>query len=188
MKRILLLLYSIVALVMLGSVNVYAQNKKDKKKPQPVKLDPMFYKLGKFTVGYDVIDKTQYRNYFTPEEFQRINEAFNLRNAGIGVLAGGAGLCVVGAVLMGVGERYMEQDYARQQADGIEYDSNGDALFWSGFGVMMAGGGLVVGAGVPLFCVGDARLKKAAQGYNERNNITLSFKLGQYGPGLALYF
>ena len=162
MKRILLLLCSIVALVMLGSVNVYAQSKKDKEKPQPVKLDPMFYKLGKFTVGYDVIDKSQYRNYFTPEEFQRINEAFNLRNAGIGVLAGGAGLCVVGAVLMGVGERYQEKDYARHQADGMEYDSHGLDLFWAGFGSMMAGGAMLA-AGIPLLCVGDARLQKAAQ-------------------------
>ena len=185
MKRILLLLCAVVALVLFGSANVYAQSKKP----------PMFYKTGKFTVGYDVIDKAEYRNYFTPEEFQRVNAAFNMRKAGIGVMAGGAGLCVAASILMGVGEKYMEEDYRRtREADtnGMEYDGElfdkGNALFWSGFGVMMAGGGLTLGAGVPLFCVAESRLKKAAQGYNERNHITLSVNLGQYGPGLALKF
>ena len=187
MNRSLLFLCTVIALVLLGGTNVYAQSKKGKEKPEPVKLDPMFYKLGKFTVGYDVIDKAQYRNYFTPEESQRINAAFDMRNAGIGVMAAGAGLCVAGSVLMGVGERYQERDYARHQADGMEYDSHGLDLFWAGFGSMMAGGAMLA-AGIPLLCVGDARLKKAAQGYNERNNIILSVNLGQYGPGLALKF
>ena len=181
MKKILLLL-CVSALMLLGGANVYAQSKKVKEKPAPVKLDPMFYKLGKFTVGYDVIDQAQYRNYFTPEEFQRVNAAFNMRKAGIGLTAAGGGLCVAAAAMMGLGS--MHTDSAQYGSETVEI---GWGVFWGGFSSMMAGGAMLA-AGIPLLCVGESRLKKVAQGYNERNNIILSVNLGQYGPGLALNF
>ena len=182
MNRSLLFLCTVIALVLLGGTNVYAQSKKAKEKPEPVKLDPMFYKLGKFIVGYDAIDKTQYRNYFTPEEFQRVNAAFNMRKAGIGVTSAGAGLCVVASVMMGVGAMHTDSQQYGSETVEIGWD-----VFWAGFSSMMAGGAMLA-TGIPLLCVGESRLKKAAQGYNVRNNIILSVNVGQYGPGLALKF
>ena len=182
MKRILLLSCAIVSLVLLGSVNAYAQSKKVKEKPQPVKLDPMFYKLGKFTVGYDVIDEAQYRNYFTPEEFQRVNAAMKMRKAGVGITSAGAGLCAASSIMMGLGA--MHTDSNEYGSETVEL---GWGVFWGGFGTMMAGGAMLA-AGIPLLCVGESRLKKVAQGYNERNHIILSVNIGQYGPGLALNF
>ena len=181
MKKIITLL-SVVALVLLGGLNVYAQSKssKTKTKPQPVKLDPMFYKGGKFIVGYDVVPQENYRNYFNPEEYQRVNKAFKMRKDGMGLMiAGGATLAVAGAC-MGAGMPLFHSD--DQKLSNI-----GFGLWWGGVAGLCAGSAILV-SGIPVFCIADSRLKKVANGYNQRNNIQVSFNLNQYGPGFALNF
>ena len=180
MKKIITLL-SVVALVLLGGMNLSAQSKKVKAKPQPVKLDPMFYKGGKFIVGSDVVPQENYRNYFNPDEFQRVNKAFNMRKAGLGLMIAGGSSMVIGGTFMGVALSvfYPSSDQRQREI--------GD-IFWVGGISGLSAGAAMLGSGIPLFCIGDKRLKGAAADYNQRNNIQVSFNLNSYGPGLALNF
>ena len=181
MKKIITLL-SVVALVLIGSDNLFAQSKssKSKTKPQPVKLDPMFYKGGKFTVGYDVIPQEKYRNYFNPEEFQRVNKAFQMRNAGMGLMiAGGATTLLAGACMAAGMPLY--------HSDDEKISKLGWGLWWGGIAGVSLGSATLI-SGIPVFCVADGKLKKAANGYNKRNNIQVTLNLNSYGPGLALNF
>ena len=180
MKRLLLILCAVSALALLGGVDVYAQSKKVKEKPKPVKLDPIFYKAGKFTVGYDVLDPSKYRNFFSPEEFQRVNNAFKMRRDGTALMITGGAAIGVSAVFMGVGNSLWHEDDMNKRQIGY-------GLWWGGVGLLCAGSSLLV-AGIPVYCIADSRLKKVAQGYNQRNNLALSVGLGQYGPGLAFSF
>ena len=181
MKRFITLL-SVVALVLICSDNLFAQSKsKTKKKPEPVKLDPMFYKGGKFIVGRDVIPQENYRKYFDSEEFLRVNKAVKMRKAGLGLMIAGGSTMVVGGTLMGVGLSvfYTSDDQRKKEI--------GD-IFWVGGISGLSAGTAMLGTGIPLFCIGDRRLKDAAAGYNQRNNIQVSFNINQYGPGLSLNF
>ena len=183
MKKIITLL-SVVALVLLGSVNVYAQSKssKTKTKTEPVKISPMLYKGGKLIDGYDVIPREKLRNYFDPEECLRVNQAFKMRKAGLGLMIAGTPTMVLGGVLMGVG---MSVYYSAGNQD--PKADLGNALWNSGIAGLSAGAAML-GTGIPLYCIGDSRLKKAAAGYNQRNNIQVSLNLSPYGPGLSLNF
>ena len=182
MKKIITLL-SVVALVLLGGLNVYAQSKssKSKTKPQPVKLDPMLYKGGKFIVGYDVIPQENYRNYFNPDEFLRVNQALKMRKAGIGCMIAGGSTIVVGAAVMGVG---LSMYFSANEQSKRELGN----YIWVGGVAGMSAGAALMGTGIPLYCIGDNRLKDAAAGYNQRNNIKVSLNLSPYGPGLSLNF
>ena len=178
MKKLVLILAAVAGLLLVG-VDSYAQSKKVKAKPEPVKLDPMFYKGGKFIVGYDTIDASLYRNYFTPEEFQRVNKALQLRKNGMWTMIAGGATLGVAAVCMGVGN-------ALYMSDDSDISKTGYGIWWGGVGALCAGSALLV-SGVPVFCVGDARLKKAADGYNKRNNINIAY-LTVTPAGLALRF
>ena len=181
MKKFITLL-SVVALVLLGGINVSAQSKssKSKTKAQPVKLDPMFYKSGKFIVGYDAIPQEKYRNYFNPEEFQRVNKAFKMRNTGMGLMIAGGATTLLAGACMGAGmPLYHSTD--------PKLSKLGWGLWWGGIAGVSAGSAILV-SGIPVFCVADGKLKKAAEGYNKRNNIQVSLNLNSYGPGLAMNF
>ena len=174
-----MILAAIAGLLLVG-VDSYAQSKKAKAKPQPVKLDPMFYKDGKFIVGYDTIDVSQYRNYFTPEEYQQVNNAFQLRKNGMWTMVAGGATLAVGTVLFGTCVPFA----AKSEEDGDKYNQISKGIGIPGLVGMFAGGAMLI-AGIPVFCVGDARLKKAAEGYNQRNNIAY---LTVTPAGLALRF
>ena len=175
MKKILTLLAA-VALVLIGSDNLFAQSKssKSKKKPEPVKLDPMFYKNGKFTAGYNLIPQFELDKYFTQSELQQVNMNLQKRKTGVGLLiGGGAGfaLFAVAGTLAAAGTDQL----------------GGPGLAIAGYSVAVASAGVLI-AGIPVYCKAEKRLKAAADGYNQRNNIQVSLTLTTYGPGLSLYF
>ena len=173
MKRILTLL-AFAAILLIGSVNLCAQTKKVKAKPEPVKLDPMFYKNGKFSSGYTQLDTWQLGSYFTQNEMQQINLNLQKRKTGVGLLiGGGAGFALFAtAGVLGIAA----SDQLGGPGLGIAFSS-----------VAVASLGVLI-AGIPIYCKAEKNLKNAAAGYNQRNNLTLNVTVTSYGPGLSLTF
>ena len=174
MKRIITL--SVVALVLLlGGADLQAQSKssKTKKKPEPVKLDPMFYKGGKFTAGSNMIPQYELDKYFAQSELQQVNLNLQKRKTGVGLLIGGGAGFAVFSALGTVGL--------------FAVASVGPSMAIAGYSAAVASAGVLI-AGIPVYCKAEKRLKEAADGYNQRNNIQVSLTLRPYGPGLSLNF
>ena len=179
MKKIILILAAIAGLFLVG-IDSYAQSKK---KPQP-KFEPMSYKSGKFIVGNNTIERSQYSNYFINDEYTTVNSSDMMRKSGIGLMTGGSALTAAGVVLVAFGDQDMK----------IAVDSNpvNNDLYARGVSLCLAGVPcLVIGpcslvSGIVLYCVGDVRLKRTADKYNGRKG-GYSY-LTSIPGGLALRF
>ena len=180
MKKLVLILAAIAGLLLVG-VDCYAQSKK---KPQPVKFEPMSYKSGKFIVGNNTIERSQYSNYFINDEYTTVNSSDMMRKAGIGLMTGGSALTAAGVVLVAFGDQDMKT--------GINSNPVNDDLYSRGTSLCLAGVPcLVIGpcslvSGIVLYCVGDVRLKRTADKYNGRKG-GYSYLTSVPG-GLALRF
>ena len=144
----------------------------------------MEYSRGEFEVAGRELYEGEYRNYFNADEFETVNGAMRQRGAGKGLMiAGGA---ILGAGLLCFIPGYI--CWVESVADSYyDLDWTAYAFMWSGVGLISVGGTLMT-IGIPIYCVGDSRLRWAASSYNQRNQLALSLGAGRNGAGLFLRF
>ena len=180
MKRIAIVFIAALGLLLMGAES-YAQN------PNALR-----YKGGKYLKGYDeVVDRSQFKEYFTIDEYLTVNSALKQRRAGMWTLVAGGVAIGAGLGVYLPGELKRDKiffDYgASVPTDDPEW-KKANAYFGGGIACMATGAVLLM-VGSPLFCIGNARLKWAAKNYNSRNNYAvLSFNQGIDGVGLKLSF
>lgn len=110
-----------------------------------------------------------------------LDKARKLRNAGIGVMAAGAALCLVVGLpvfMSGVKGDYVGSYYGIPQ---YEPDTEKEV---AGLVLMGLGAGITVYAGVPIFAVGQARYNKL----RKQETVTFSLNRTANGIGFGLTF
>lgn len=122
----------------------------------------MVYTGMDFKIGNMIIDKKDLENYFTNDEYETYMSAKRQVRAGGGLLFPGITLSTIAAVL-------------------LISNSNDNTIVTDPTYLYISIPFLVVGtltfsAGVPLLCVGNARLKRLAEKYNRREfGVDMSF-------------
>ena len=175
MKKIFALLVTTVVMLICG-INLHAQ-------------DNVFYpegfmtfSNGDFSLNGEKIYEGDYHNYFNVDEFQTINGAMRQRKAGKGLL-------IAGGITAGIGLAAWIGGASVCTIADSEFD------FYLGHccvlgGISLSAVGLpLLAAGTPLYCIGNSRLRWAAENYNRRKaGMSLSLSAGGSGVGLTLKF
>ena len=145
----------------------------------------MDYSRGEFEVAGRELYEGEYRNYFNAEEFDTVNGAMRQRGAGKGLMIAGGALVGAGMLCFIPGYICWIDSINDTYYGGLDWTAY--AFMWSGVSFMSVGGTLMT-IGIPLYCVGDSRLRWAASSYNQRNQLALSLGAGRNGAGLFLRF
>ncbi len=190
MKKILIILAFLAA-----SVSANAQYNTD-----------LYKKGGKFYLGEEKLSKEQFQTIMS----SRYNESGiayydvwkknkNMRDAGIALTSAGAASVVAGGftiligAIIGVGEGLGQG--LSNAFGGNSQSGNGEPLKAPGIitgGFVVGGAGVaMLGAGIPLWCIGSNRMKKAVNGYNglaPLKDAELAFGPCPNGVGLSFRF
>ena len=147
----------------------------------------MEYTRGEFEVAGRELYEGEYRNYFNADEFETVNGAMRQRSAGKGLMIAGGATLGAGLILFIPGTILWYDSLKEAPSSPYYYDPAAYAVMCSGAALVSVGGTLMT-IGVPLFCIGNSRLSWAADSYNQRNQLALSFGAGRDGAGLFLRF
>jgi hypothetical protein len=141
----------------------------------------MTFSHGDFLLNGQKIYEGEFHNYFNADEFNTINGALQQRKSGKGLL-------IAGGICAGIGlASWIGGACICTYADS-EYDYYlGYCCAVSGV-ALTAAGSTMLAIGTPLYCIGNSRLRWAANNYNNRKEMSLSLAAGSSGFGLALKF
>lgn len=154
------------------------------------KDDLMVYTEMDYKIRNKILGKNELKNYLTIDEYETYISATRQLHAGGGLLGSGLSLTIAGTVMFIMNKA----DITATTAQSLKYLSISVPF--------MIVGSIAFNVGVPLFCVGNARLKWIAKNYNRREfGVDMSFhpslisspdKTGSnnycYGLGMTLSF
>ena len=161
MKKLLVILLSVAALLF-GEIRGAAQS--------PYALQ---YKGGKFFKGNSLVDPAQYRSLFVNDEYDDVFIGQLERKVGVGLMIGGGSSMLLGGTMFIPAVFYAERNPGVSEV--VAYISF--AFLGEGFCLMCSG--------VPVYCIGENKLKRAAKSYNQRKGYA---SLTVTPCGLALNF
>jgi hypothetical protein len=126
-----------------------------------------------------------------PEALQKYNSGRNLRTTGIILTVVGAGLEIIGAIIIGTNSDQIDNNYLYTT---VRYDESKENKIIGG-AILAAAGGVSMLTGIILSAVGYSKVPQSIRIYNNaiynRNKSDVSLKFGMTqsgGIGLTLYF
>ena len=143
------------------------------------------YRSGDLYCGSTKLTDADMKSIMPVNLYEQANGGLNMRNHGKRLVIAGSVLSAVGIVSAAVaGSQMYRYDYNYGY---VYYDETAFAFYWTGMTVMSSGL-TCLAVGVPLYCVGQSRAKKAASAYNTSNGYPeVSFNVGSTRNGFGLF-